>query len=315
MRRQLASCSPMGLLSIAPFLTIASGMVSLVSGSLAQQVSDAGFWMLGCGAMGGALLTRWLEEGLDPAQVTIIDPSPAGLPSGFTGRTVSNMAEAMLSGETPRVLVLAIKPQNLAEVAPQLEAFSGAMPLVISMLAGVRTTTLTHLLQDAPIARIMPNTPALIGKGTTAIFGVRLKTGHEQLVQTLLEAAGSVIWLDEESQFDAVTAISGCGPAFLFRFIEALAGAGEALGLDPETAAKLALDTVTGSATLAETSPYSPTVLRQQVTSPSGVTEAGLDVLDGNEGLSQLMRATLRAAAERSRALANATDSSVERSQ
>lgn len=271
--------------------------------------------MLGCGAMGGALLTRWLHEGLSPDQITVIDPVPSGLPSDFSGRTVSSMNEAVEAGEVPSVLVLAIKPQSLVEVVPQFENLLESPPLVISMLAGVRTATLSQLLPNAPIARIMPNTPALIGKGSTAIFGAKLSEVHTQLVEALLTAAGSIVWLDDEARFDAVTAVSGCGPAFLFRFIEALAGAGEALGLEPEIAAQLALDTVAGSAALAESSSHSPTVLRQQVTSPNGVTEAGLDILDGNGELSQLMRATLRAAAERSRALASATDSSVERSQ
>lgn len=267
-------------------------------------------WLVGCGAMGGALLSRWRDTGIDPRAVTVIDPRPAGLPEGFDGQVV---ADAAAAGPTPpAVVVLGVKPQIVISVAETLRPHLPANPLVVSMLAGVRSTTLSHLFPDARIVRIMPNTPARIGRGVTSLFGVNLAEGDAGMIGGLFDLVGITLWLDDESRFDAVTALSGSGPAFLFRFIETLAGAGESIGLDAATAARLAAQTVAGAAELAIASDKSPTVLRQQVTSPNGTTEAGLDILDGDGALSTLMRTTLRAAAERSRALATAADSLIE---
>lgn len=273
-------------------------------------------WILGCGAMGGALLDRWLTAGLDAAAVTVIDPSPAGLPANFAGRVVVDAAAARsATGAGPSLLVLGIKPQAFGDVAPTIAAIVRASaPLLVSMLAGVRTGAIANALPGARIVRIMPNLPARIGRAATALFAAGATDADQVAATALMEAAGSAIWLDEESRFDAVTALSGSGPAYLFRFIEALAGAGEAAGLDGDTAARLALETVAGAAQLAATSAVSPADLRQQVTSPNGTTQAGLDVLDGDGALSSLLRATVRAAAERSRALAAAADVTTERS-
>jgi len=276
-------------------------------------------WVVGCGAMGGILLARWLLAGLDPLSVTVIDPAPDGLPAGFSGAVVPDPAVARAKQDAgPTLVVLGIKPQALAGVAPDLlTAFGAARPLVLSMLAGVRTAALSQMLPGARIVRIMPNLPARIGRGATAMFAAGAVDDHgsdadRAAIDWLMAATGSAVWLDDESRFDAVTGLSGSGPAYLFRFIEALAGAGEAAGLDPETAAWLALETVTGAAELAATSAASPAELRQQVTSPNGTTQAGLDILDGDGALSSLLRATVRAAAERSRALAAAAEASAE---
>lgn len=276
-------------------------------------------WIVGCGAMGGTLLERWLMAGLDPMSVTVIDPAPSGLPVGFSGTVVQDIASARgARGSGPTLVVLGIKPQALAGLAQDLvKAVGDSSPLLLSMLAGVRTAALAQMLPGARIVRIMPNLPVRIGRGATAMFAAGANDASQSdadraVVDWLLGETGSAIWLDDEGRFDAVTGLSGSGPAYLFRFIEALAGAGEAAGLDPETAARLALETVAGAAELAATSAASPAELRQQVTSPNGTTQAGLDVLDGDGALSSLLRATVRAAAERSRALAAAAEARVE---
>lgn len=265
-------------------------------------------WLVGCGAMGGALLGRWLEAGLSPDAVTVVDPAPNGLPPRYAGAVVADAAAAAALSPEPSLVVLGVKPQMLAGVAAGLAPLLRHRPLVLSMLAGVRTGTLGQLFAGAPIIRIMPNMPARIGRGTTALYAAGAGADDVAAAEWLMAAAGSLLWLDDEARFDAVTAVSGSGPAFLFRFIEALAGAAEAAGLEPQVAQRLALETVAGAAELATQSGLSPAMLRQQVTSPNGTTQAGLDVLDGDGLLSSLMRATVRAAAERSRTLAAQAD-------
>ncbi len=261
-------------------------------------------WLVGCGAMGGSLLGRWLESGLPANAVTVVDPSPTGLPAGFSGAVVPDAISACGPAADPTLVVLGIKPQILPQMAPGLGRLLRPPPLILSMLAGVRSDTLAAFFPGAPIVRIMPNTPARIGRGVTALFANGAEAADIDASNWLMEAAGTALWLDDESKFDAVTAVSGSGPAFLFRFIEALATAAEAAGLEPGMAQRLALETVAGAAELAHQSDVSPAMLRQQVTSPNGTTQAGLDMLDGDGLLSSLLRSTVRAAAERSRALA-----------
>lgn len=252
-------------------------------------------WLVGCGAMGGALLARWLSAGLAEEQVTVIDPSPKALPEGARLRVLN----APPAGEAkPAVLVLAIKPQTLPQAAPVLVAATGPDTLIVSILAGVRTETLQALFSGRQIVRAMPNTPARIGRGVTGLYGAR-----SEAAEALMATAGSVYWLEDESQFDALTAMSGSGPAYLFQFIESFAAAGAASGLPPQLAAALARDTVAGAAELAARSDEPPAVLRAQVTSPNGTTQAGLEALNGG-GLTQLLEATVAAAAARSRELA-----------
>ncbi|PZU46012.1 MAG: pyrroline-5-carboxylate reductase [Sphingomonas sp.] len=263
-------------------------------------------WLVGCGAMGGSLLSRWLDAGLPAESVTVIDPAPRGLPDGFAGRLVGDAAEA---GAAPSLIVLGIKPQLLGAIGPGVAAAAGAAPL-LSMLAGVRIAALAQMFAG-PIVRMMPNTPARIGRGVTALFDVDAGGEVRVGVEWLAAAAGSHLWLEAEEQFDAVTALSGSGPAYLFRFIEAMASAGEAAGLPMPIARQLALETVTGAAELAAESDMSPAELREQVTSPNGTTAAGLQRLDGDGLLTSLLRATVRAAAERSREMAEAAEQPV----
>jgi pyrroline-5-carboxylate reductase len=261
-------------------------------------------WLVGCGAMGGALLARWVESGLPAAQVTVIDPDPRGLPPGFPGTVVPDAISAWGHSPDPTLVVLGIKPQLLPRLAPGLSRLLQPAPLLLSMLAGVRTDTLAALFPGAPIVRLMPNTPARIGRGVTALFARGASEADKAAARWLLEQAGSVLWLDREQGFDPVTAVSGSGPAYVFRFIEALASAAEAQGLAADVSLQLALETVAGAAELARQTGVHPAVLREQVTSPNGTTAAGLDRLDGDGLLTSLLKTTVKAATDRSRALA-----------
>lgn len=261
-------------------------------------------WVVGCGAMAGALLQRWLQSGLPDEAVTVIDPTPAGLPAGFRGAVVADAISACGHAPDPSLVVLGVKPQILPRLAPGLGRLLRPPPLILSMLAGVRTQTISAFFPQAPVIRIMPNMPARIGRGVTAMFASGASGADIGAANWLMESAGAVQWLEDEALFDAVTAVSGSGPAFLFRFIEAFAAAAEAAGLDADTARFLAVETVAGAAELAHRSGELPAVLRQQVTSPNGTTQAGLEMLDGDGLLSSLLRTTVKAAADRSRVLA-----------
>ena len=250
-------------------------------------------WLLGCGNMGGALLHRWVDAGL--TRVTVIDPSPCDLPAGV------GAGAAAPAGQGPDVLVLAVKPQLLAEAAAPLLDRLKPNTLIVSILAGTTCATLGALFGGKAVVRTMPNTPARIGQGVTALFAPQA-TGRD-VAEALMGAAGAVVWLDVESQFDAVTAVSGSGPAYVFAFIEALAAAGIAGGLSESLAAELALRTVGGAAALAMTGEADPTALRIAVTSPNGTTAAGLAVLGDGGALERLVTATVAAAQNRSREL------------
>ena len=265
-------------------------------------------WLVGCGAMGGALLARWIESGLPASQVTVIDPDPRGLPAGFAGAVVPDAVSAWAHAPDPTLLVLGIKPQLLPRLGPGLARLIQPAPLLLSMLAGVRTDALATLFPGAPLVRLMPNTPSRIGRGVTALFARNASAADRAAAAWLMEQAGSVLWLDREDSFDAVTAVSGSGPAYVFRFMEALAAAAQAQGLAPEVALQLAVETVAGAAELARQSGVHPSVLREQVTSPNGTTAAGLEQLDGDGLLTSLMRTTVKAATDRSRALAAEVD-------
>ena len=259
-------------------------------------------WVVGCGNMGGALLKRWLACGLEADSVIVIDPAPRDVPV-----EVSCVASMPETGDPPHVVLLAIKPQMIAEVANRLRPWLGSA-LVISILAGVEIETLRTLLSPR-VVRAMPNTPARIGQGATVLCGGL--ADDRAIADALMTAVGAVHWIDDEHLFDAVTGVSGSGPAYVFRFIEALAAAGAAAGLPVATASALALETVTGAAALAARGEASPGELRAQVTSPNGTTAAGLAVLDGEGALSALLEDTVAAAARRSRELANAATPAV----
>lgn len=254
-------------------------------------------WLVGCGNMGSALLARWVDAA---ETIVVVDPGSPRLPEGV------EHLPALPAGTLPRpdVVVLAVKPQVAPAALAGLPAVVGPQTTVVSIMAGTMLSDLAAFAGEAAVVRAMPNTPAAIGKGVTALYANGLAEPARVSVERLFERAGPVVWLESESQFDAVTAVSGSGPAYVFRFIEALAAAGEAAGLPPELAEKLARATVVGASALAEVDPRSARDLRAAVTSPGGTTQAGLEALDADPGLPSLVRAAVRAAASRSRELA-----------
>lgn len=266
-----------------------------------DHVNDRGLAMLGCGKMGSAMLDGWIAAGLIPRAVHIIDPAPAPHLQNLGVNLNSALPDA------PAVLVIAVKPQMMRPALDQVAQIRGPHTLVISVAAGVPLATFESAFgADTPIVRAMPNTPAAIGKGITAMVG-NMAAGAEalDLAETLLSSVGQVVRLQDEAQMDAVTALSGSGPAYVFHMIEALAAAGVDEGLPPETALHLARATVAGAGALAEAACESPQTLRQNVTSPGGTTQAALEVLMAPDGLAPLIRRAVAAASDRSRELAN----------
>ncbi len=256
----------------------------------------------GCGNMGGAMLAGWLASGLDPARFAVVDPVLAEVPAGV------RLLREVPSGAFD-VVLLGIKPQALGEVAPVLEpATRGA--IVLSILAGAELATLAERFPAATaVVRVMPNLAAAIGKSPLGLFSRGLDEAGRGAVEALLAPLGTAEWLASEEQLDAVTALAGSGPAFVYRFIAALAEGGAALGLDPAQADRLARAMVEGAALLAAGSADTPTELARRVTSPGGTTAAGLAVLDSDAALTRLIEATLRAARDRGAELAAAARS------
>lgn len=246
--------------------------------------------LVGCGKMGSALLRRWQELSL-ARDIVVIDAarnlkSAADVPADFT----------------PDVIVFAVKPQTLPGIAADYRRYADQGALIVSIAAGKTISFFEgHLGASAKIVRTMPNTPAAIGKGVTgACANGNVSAAERETALSLLQPVGDVVWVEDEAQMDAVTALSGSGPAYIFLLIETLARSGEALGLPAEVAAQLARRTVTGSAALAEADNHVPAaVLRDNVTSPNGTTAAALDVLMGGE-LQALFDRALKAARDRS---------------
>lgn len=252
-------------------------------------------WIVGCGNMGRAMLDRWIACGLDPANVTVIDPA---LP--VVGQGVAVLAAPDADAPPPSVVLLAVKPQMLDAVAAVIAPRVARETLLVSILAGVTVSTLrARLPTPVNLARAMPNLPVAIGAGVVALYGVAGQPVAARL-DALMAPLGVVEWLGAESHFDAVTALSGSGPAFVARFIEAMAAGGAALGLPEAQAARMALATVGGTAVLLETSGEAPVAMAKRVTSPNGTTQAGLAVLDEGAVFAARVAATLDAAAQRS---------------
>ncbi len=249
----------------------------------------ASLLLVGAGRMGGALLKGWLNLGLDPARVHVLDPAPSAEMQAFCA---SRGVKLGAPPSPPEVLVLAIKPQTFEGAAPALAAFIGRETLIVSILAGKTLVRVTaHLPGARAVVRAMPNLPAAIGAGITGVVANAAVTREQKtMAQALLEAGGAVVWLDDESLIDAVTAISGSGPAYVFYLVECLTKAGLAQGLNPDVAARLARATVEGAgALLAATPEASPAKLRADVTSPGGTTEAALTELMGGDALADLI--------------------------
>ncbi|WP_302479999.1 pyrroline-5-carboxylate reductase [Sphingomonas bacterium] len=251
----------------------------------------APLWLIGCGTMGGAMLRRWVDAGGDPALVTVVTRSGATVPPG-----VRSVTAVPIDAE-PATIMLAVKPQQLDVVAPMLEHVE--TPLLVSILAGVEEAALAARFRTGAIVRAMPNLPVAIGKGVTALHTASQNPMVRAAATALATPLGLVEWIDDAAQFDAVTALAGCGPGFTFRFVDALAAAGVSLGLGADQARRLAVATVEGSGAMAARSDVSPAVLADRVASPGGSTREGLNVLDADGALVGLLTRTLAASARR----------------
>ncbi len=269
--------------------------------------STGGLMLVGCGKMGGALLSGWLASATTPRPIYVVEPNAEGV-TAFKGKPgVACVAKAadLPAGIIPDVVVFATKPQVMDDVVPAYRRFAGKGGLFISVAAG-RTLAFFagHLGDGASIVRTMPNTPAQVGRGITVCCANRhVRAEQRQLADGLMSATGEVGWVDDEALIDSVTGVSGSGPAYVFLLAECMAQAGIEAGLAPDLAARLARATVAGAGELLYRSPESPARLRQNVTSPNGTTAAALSLLMAEDGLQQLMSRAVAAAVQRSREL------------
>lgn len=262
-----------------------------------REIEARGLVLLGCGKMGSAMLAGWLEGGLPASSVWVCDPNPSSWLKGLDGLNLNTDLPA-----SPAIVLIAVKPQMMAEALPTLAAMGNGDTVFLSVAAGVTLDSYETMLgAKTPIIRAMPNTPAAVGKGVTAIIGNdQAAPAHLDMAQSLLEAVGQVVRLETEAQMGAVTAISGCGPAYVFHLIEAMSDAGTRAGLAPDLALALARATVAGAGALAEGTDETPTQLRINVTSPGGVTAEALRVLmNDNDGFTPLMERAVAAAMKR----------------
>ncbi len=266
-----------------------------------STLANRGLVLLGCGKMGSAMLEGWLQGGLPAASVYVIDPHPSDWLQS-TGVHINTDLPA-----NPAIVLVAVKPQMMGAALPTLQAMGNGETLFVSVAAGTPIAHFEEVLgAQTPIIRAMPNTPAAVARGITAIIGnAQTTAAHLDMAEGLLQAVGEVVRLSTEAQIDAVTGVSGSGPAYVFHLIETLAQAGEAQGLPPAMAMQLAKATVAGAGALAIQAEETPSQLRVNVTSPNGTTQAGLEVLmDEASGLPPLIARTVTAAADRSRELA-----------
>ncbi len=265
-----------------------------------DRVARDGLVLLGCGKMGSAMLAGWLDQGLPATSVWVIDPNPTDWVQGTGVHVNADLPEA------PAIVLIAVKPQMMGAALPQITEMGQGQTVFLSVAAGTPIAAFEAAFgSDTPVIRAMPNTPAAVGKGITAIIGNEKTADSDlDLAELLLGAVGQVVRLDHEDQMDAVTGVSGSGPAYVFHMIECMAAAGEAQGLAPDLAMQLAKATVAGAGALAEAADETPAQLRVNVTSPNGTTQAGLEVLmHDRDGLPPLMKDTVAAATNRSKEL------------
>ena len=261
---------------------------------MADSLLPGPLWLAGCGNMAGAMLARWLEEGVDPAHVSVIRPS--GAPAGEGVRVTTHYPE----DEVPAIVLLGMKPYQLDAAAPGLAPILDKETILISILAGVELASLrARFAAPRTIIRAMPNLPVRIGKGAIGLTSDSDDIAAKALVSGLMATLGHVEWIDEEAHFQLAGHLTGAGPAFLFRFTDALAAAAERLGLPPDQARRLAVKMVEGAAALAAASDDDSETLAGKVASPGGTTEAGLAVLDADSALADLVLRTLDAARAR----------------
>lgn len=258
-------------------------------------------FMVGCGNMAGQMLSRWLACGLDPARVTVLRPSGRSVAPGV--EVVTRFPARFAEGT---VLLLGMKPYQFNDVAADIAQMENMPAMFASILAGTTSAQLrSGLPAGAPVIRVMPNTPVGVGQGVCALYaGDETSDAARNCVEALMQPLGLAEWIAEEEQFNLVTALSGCGPAYLFRFIDALGIAAARLGLPEDQAARLALATVRGASTLAMEAGESPAILADRVASPGGMTREGMNVLDADDSLVALLTETLRAARDRGEEMA-----------
>ena len=264
--------------------------------------------LVGFGNMGQALVRGWLDRGRAASRIIVVDPVPA---ARAVAADLGVTAAADVDGvkrAADDVVVLAVKPNQVAAVLPACARRATAGTVLLSIAAGKTSAQLgAGLGAGAAVVRAMPNTPAAVGQGMTALVANKAVTAAQRTLCTeLLSAVGAVAWLDDERQMDAVTGVSGSGPAYVFLFIECLERAAVEVGLDPQLAKQLALATVAGAGAYAAAADASAAELRRRVTSPNGTTQAALDVLLGKPGLDELVTRAVRAATDRSRELSRA---------
>lgn len=257
--------------------------------------------IIGCGNMGGAMLAGWLAAGEAPARFAVLDPALETAPAGVA--LYRSADEAQAAGEFEAVL-LGFKPQQLGNLAPGLAGLCGRGVMVYSLLAGITLAQLQGAFPDAAAhIRVMPNLAAAIGKSPVILAQSGLDGAGRSGSQALFDLLGTALWLEDEAQFDLVTALAGSGPGFVYRFIDALAGAAAELGLDRGLADTLALAMVEGASQLAAGADVPPATLADRVASPGGMTREGLNVLDKDGALVALMKEALRATADKGAAL------------
>lgn len=255
--------------------------------------------IIGCGNMGGAMLAGWLQAGLDPARFAVLDPALPEAPEG-----VALYRDAADVPGTHDAVMLGFKPQQLRALGPGLQALTGEGVTVCSLLAGITRAQLAAAFPGAGShVRVMPNLAARINKSPVILCESGLGEGGRGDIFALFDSLGTAIWLEDEARFDLVTALAGSGPGFVYRFIDALAGAAVELGLEREVAEQLALVTVDGASALAAASDVGPGALADRVASPGGMTREGLNVLDEGAALHRLLTQTLRATADKGAAL------------
>ncbi|MGR3565150.1 MAG: pyrroline-5-carboxylate reductase [Heliomarina sp.] len=265
-----------------------------------SEIAARGLVLLGCGKMGSAMLAGWLKQGLPAPSVWVLDPNPSDWVKAQGVHVNADLPE------DPAIVLVAVKPQMMGEALPSMKALGNGTTLFVSVAAGTPLSSFEAALgENTPIIRAMPNTPAAVGRGITAIIGNdKTDATSLDLAEGLLSAVGQVVRLESESQMDAVTGVSGSGPAYVFHLIETLAAAAEAQGLSPDLALQLARATVAGAGALAEDAEETPAQLRVNVTSPNGTTQAALEVLmDEQTGFPPLLKKAVAAAADRSKEL------------
>lgn len=272
------------------------------SHSTALQKIKGRVVLAGAGKMGGAMLTGWLAQGLDAGNVAVIDPNPSDDIKALATKGLKLNPAPNEMGPVA-ALVIAVKPQMFRDAGPTLRSIAGSA-LVVSIMAGATITSISEVCGGA-VVRAMPNTPAAIGRGiTVAVAAPDVSTEQRAIADALLRATGSVEWIEDESLMDAVTAVSGSGPAYVFLLAEQLARAGVAAGLPENLATRLARETVSGSGELLHRSELDSATLRKNVTSPGGTTAAALDILMADDGTQPLMTRAVAAATARSKELA-----------